>query len=408
MRVLFVEASSGGVVGGSLTGLYHAIRGLVPRRHQIAMVLYEKKELEADLERLGVPVWHVSRSRLPKEHALQHLPAYRAAFASSSLRNARYGARRALSTLIEDLPAALRLVPILRRFRPDVVHAGNGVRANFDVLLACWMVKVPVVCHVKGFEKYTARERWVARHASALLCMTEAVRQHCRAQGIEHPHSVVIYDAIDERDFQPKRPAAEVRRELGFDSGVFLAGVVGNIQEWKGQKVFVSAMARLRERVPGARGVLVGGIHRAGQRYFEEIRDLIAQERLDGHVVVTGFRSDVADWMAALDTLVHSSVRPEPFGRVILEGMLLGKPVVATAAGGVPELIEPEKTGFLVPPGDVEALTECLARLAGNEGLRRNVGSAAQQWARERFSLQRHVSELEQLYEAVTKGRHAA
>jgi glycosyltransferase involved in cell wall biosynthesis len=405
MRILFVEASSGGVVGGSLTGLYHAILGLQPRSHELGMVLYEKKAIEPELERRQVPVFHVSRRRLPKDWSLVSRRISDGASARPRWAATRLAVRRALGTIVEDIPAALRLAQLLRAFQPQVVHAGNGVRANFDVVLACLLARVPVVCHVKGFEKYSPRERWIARRTAGLIFMTRAVEEHCRRHEIVHPHSAVIYDALDEQHFRPVRSSHEVRRELGFDDGALLAGVVGNIQEWKGQAVFVEALARLRDTFPQLRGLLIGGVHRAGSAYYQRIVDEIARRGLEERVRVTGFRTDVADLVNALDVLVHSSVRPEPFGRVILEGMLLSKPVVATAAGGVPELIEHGRTGFLVPPGSPEDLASCLAELLRDSEKRRAVGSAAHRWASQRFRLERHVEELEQFYaKAISRG----
>jgi len=106
----------------------------------------------------------------------------------------------------------------------------------------------------------------------------------------------------------------------------------------------------------------------------------------------------------ALDVVVHTSVRPEAFGRVILEGMLLGKAVVATAAGGVPELIQDGTTGFLTPPGDAARLADALIPLLRDAQLRQRIGTQARSWARERFNVQRHVTELGEIYEDLVKG----
>jgi glycosyltransferase involved in cell wall biosynthesis len=100
---------------------------------------------------------------------------------------------------------------------------------------------------------------------------------------------------------------------------------------------------------------------------------------------------------------VHASGRPEPFGRVILEGMLMGKPVVATDAGGVPELIEHGRTGFLVPPGDVEALAGCLARILDVPQDAGAVGLRGKEWASAVFSLERQVAEMSQIYQDVKR-----
>jgi glycosyltransferase involved in cell wall biosynthesis len=405
IRLLVVEASSGGVVGGSLTGLYHMICGLDRTRFEPAMALYEPKAIEAELQVLGVPVHHVRRRRVPKGHALLQYEGYHRAKAFSGVRSLLGFGRQALRLGAEELPAAARIVAVIRRARPNVVHLGNGIRANFDGVLACWLTATPCVCHVKGFEKYSARERWVAPRIDALVCMTEAVREHCLSHGVRGRRTEVVYDALDEAAFAPRRPAAAVRAELGITDGAPCLGAIGNIQEWKGQAVLVEAMARVIEAVPEACGLIVGGVHRSGAAYCEQLQERIRSLHLDRCLRITGFRSDVADVMNACDIIVHTSVRPEPFGRVILEGMLLGKAVVATAAGGVPELIRDGETGFLAPPGDAARLAERLIPLLQDAALRLEVGRRAQAWAREHCSLQRHVAAMSAIYEELTNRR---
>jgi glycosyltransferase involved in cell wall biosynthesis len=405
--VLFVEASSGGVLGGSLTGLYHLMRGMDRRRFRIGMVLYEPKPIEADLAQLDVPVYHIARRRLPKQHGLLELEGYQRAKQLGVIRQLLRGGRQAARLLAEELPAALALARIIRRERADVIHLGNGVRANFDGILAGILTGVPVLCHVKGFEKYSARERWAARH-TILVCMTQAVLDACHAAGVRSAHECIVYDAVDETWLQPHRDPAEIRHALGIPAGAPCVGIAGNIQDWKGQHVLVEALGRLGDH-PEVHCVIAGGVHRAGEAYADALRARIAELGLGDRVHLTGFRADIPDVMNAWDIVVHASVRPEPFGRVILEGMLLGKPVIATAAGGVPELITHEQTGYLVPPGDAAALAAQLRQLLADPGRARATGARSRDWARERFALDRHVAEMTQIYtDAVGTGRRPA
>jgi glycosyltransferase involved in cell wall biosynthesis len=148
--------------------------------------------------------------------------------------------------------------------------------------------------------------------------MTRAVRDHCARAGVHGRRTEVVYDALDDAGFRPVRPAAAVRADLGVADGAPCVGVVGNIQEWKGQLVLVEAMARVAGAFPAARAVVIGGVHRAGAAYLEQMEQRIRDLGLGAHVIRTGFRTDVADLVNALDVVVHTSVRPEPFGRVIL------------------------------------------------------------------------------------------
>jgi glycosyltransferase involved in cell wall biosynthesis len=400
--VLFVEASSGGVLGGSLTGLYHLIRGMDRRRFRIGMALYEHKVIEDELTRLAVSVHHVARRRLPKQHALLDLNGYQKAKTVGAVRAGLGGARQTARLFAEELPAALALARVIRRERADVIHLGNGVRANFDGILAGLLTRTPVVCHVKGFEKYGARERWAVRRTATLVCMTRAVLDHCHVHGVRAADERVVYDAVDEAWLRPQRPAAEVRGELGIPADAPCIGIAGNIQKWKGQHVVVEALGLLTDQ-PSVHCVIAGGVHRAGEAYASELRQRLAALGLSARVHLTGFRADIPDVMNAWDVVVHASVRPEPFGRVILEGMLLGKPVVATAAGGVPELIDDGRTGFLVPPGDAPALAEALRRLLTAPGEAQAIGTRAREWARPHFSLTRQVTEMSEIYEGAAR-----
>lgn len=405
MRILFVEASSGGVVGGSLTGLYHLIRGLDRARFRAAMVLSEPKAIEKDLRELGVPVHHVRRRRLAGGDAMVGAAAYRRLTRSAPLRRGMHLARQALRLCADELPAAAGLIRLIRRERPDVVHLGNGVRANFDGLLACRATGTPVICHVKGFEKYGARERWASARVDSLTCMTRAVLEHCRAGGLEVGRAQVVYDAVDDAWIRPSRARAAVRAELGIPEGAPCVGIVGNLQPWKGQHVFLDAFARLAAGRPDLHAALVGGVHRAGEGYAAELQRQVRERNLEDRVRFTGFRADVVDVTNALDVVAHASVRPEPFGRVILEAMLLEKPVIAAAAGGVPELLRDGETGWLVPPGDAPSLAAALERVLAAPEAAAAVGRRARAWALENFPLSRQVEQMTRTYESVTGAR---
>ena len=399
--VLFIEASSGGVLGGSLTGLYHLIRGMDRSRFRIGMALYEPKPIEDDLAQLGVRVHHVARRRLAKQHPLLGRRGYERARRVGAVRAALSTGRQTARLFAEEFPAALALARVIRREHADVLHLGNGVRANFDGILAGLLTGTPVICHVKGFEKYGARERWAARRTT-LICMTQAILDYCHAHGLRGADERIVYDAVDEAWLTPRRDPADVRRELGVPLGAPCIGLAGNVQEWKGQHVLIEALALLCDR-PDVHCVIAGGVHRAGADYAAALSARIAALGLGGRVHLAGFRPDIPEVMNAWDVVVHASVRPEPFGRVILEGMLLGKPVIASDAGGVRELIADGDTGYLTPPGDAAALAARLRTVLAAPEAARAIGARARQWARQHCSLQQHVDSMSAIYETVAR-----
>src|SRR5262249_51653791 len=159
------------------------------------------------------------------------------------------------------------------------------------------------------------------------------------------------YDGLDLRRFRPQRSRAEVRTALGIEPAHLAIGMAANIQPWKGQDVTLRAMAALAARFPDLTAVFAGGVVRGAEWYQAALDDFAPAQGLVPRVRFLGSRSDVPDLVNAVDVVVHASVTPEPFGRVLIEAMALGKPVVASAAGGVLEIVDDGRSGFLVPPG---------------------------------------------------------
>lgn len=398
MNVVFLEASSGSVVGGSLTGMLHLLRGVDRSRVSPSVVLYEDKPCVDELRRAGIPVSVFAKKRLPKQHALQDSPVYTRAKRVGPVGGALRAVRGLATFALETVPAAWRLRGILAEHRPDLVYVCNGFRGNADAIVAARLLGVPCVVHAKGFDKFSWIERWLSRSVAGCVSMTRAIEDHCRRGGMRPGFFEVIYDGLDLDDFRARRPAAEVREELGIPAGSEVAGVVGNIQEWKGQRVLVEALGLLEKARPRLVVLLVGGVHRSGDEYAREVRALAEARGLAPRVIWTGARDDVPDVMNAMDIIVHTSTRGEPFGRVIIEGMAVGRPVVATRAGGVPEFVQDGVDAVLVEPGDATALAAVLDGLLGNEDERRRLERGARA-AAERFALPAHVASMVAVFE---------
>jgi glycosyltransferase involved in cell wall biosynthesis len=406
VNVVFLEASSGSVVGGSLTGMLELLRGIDRDRITPAVVLYEHKACIPDLELDGIAVSVFRKSRLPKEHVLQDSSGYARARRLGAVRSLLANARTASTLLLETYPAAFRLSSLLRGYRPDLVYVCNGFRGNADAILASWMLGVPCVVHAKGFDKFSWVERRLSLMVAGCVSMTHAIEDHCRAGGMRPGFFEVIYDGLDLAAFQPKRSAAEVRADLGLAPDDEVVGVVGNIQEWKGQHVLVEALDLLKTARPKLHVLLVGGVHRSGAAYDARLKQTAAARGLARRVHWMGPRPDVPDLMGAMDVVVHTSVRGEPFGRVIIEGMAVGKAVVATRAGGVPEFTHDGEDAVLVPPGDSGALATALDRLLGNPGERERLERGARESA-ERFALVHHVEAMTDVFERAAAHRRA-
>ena len=162
--------------------------------------------------------------------------------------------------------------------------------------------------------------------------------------------------------------------------------LLGRISAWKGQDVLAMALAEPPLRDIGAVGLVAGDPFPGEERHLEELKALAARLGVSGRLHVLGFRQDVETVLAAADAVCVPSTRPDPLPNSAIEAAAAGKPVVGSAHGGIPEILEDGQTGLLVAPGDPHALASALGRLAEDPGLGLRLGQAAAERVRERFS----------------------
>lgn len=407
MRLVFINPV--GVIGGAERVLLAAIRGV--REHlpgaRIDVVLLADGPLRAEAGRLGATV------------SLVLLPDRLAGIGDARLRGrgrARSWARLGWAAL-SGAPAAIgfvrRLREALRRLAPDLIHS-NGLKAHALVALARPR-GVPVLWHLHDFPSdrpVMARlMRRMSVGAAGGIAISDAVRVDAES-ALPGLAISVVRNAVDTDHFAPAdRDGAELDRLAGLataTTGTVRVGLVATYANWKGQGVFLDALARLGAPETPVRGYVVGGpiYTTAGSQFTrDELERRAAANGLKGRVGFVPFRPDTADVYRMLDVAVHASTRPEPFGLTIAEAMGCGKPVVVAAAGGAAELFTPDHDGLGHAPGDVIGLADAITRLAADPALRARLGANARRTAVERFSQGRFGGEIAAVYTACLRGR---
>ena len=202
---------------------------------------------------------------------------------------------------------------------------------------------------------------------------------------------VVVHNGIDLERFERRSTAFDQRARLSLDVDIPLVGMAGAYPD-KGMDVFVHAAVRVREAVPTARFLVAGDFRDAA--FEREMTRLLETSGLHDCVHCIGYQDEIAPTMAACDVWTLPT-RLDAFPMVALEAMALGKPVVASRVGGLPEIVAHDETGVLVPPGDVDELARALVRLLGDAPLRARYGRSARRKIAAEFGLAGQMELLE-------------
>jgi glycosyltransferase involved in cell wall biosynthesis len=304
----------------------------------------------------------------------------------------------------------LRIARQLRADRVDILHCHDELSWFYGTIAARLGgrdTRVIVTMHGRRLNiatRHLYEQRVLAAGSASIVAVSEFLRHQLlrelhldadRVTTIKNGISIdACYPTADERH--------RARVELGLPAGAIVAGTVGELSPIKNLDLALEAIAAARRQVSDLRLVFVGeGALRA--RLTARAADL----GLGDCVLFAGLRRNVAALLPAFDIYLCSSDY-EGVSLSILEAMARGRPIVATAVGGNPELIEHDETGLLAPKGDAPAMAERIARLAGDAALRERLGKRAQAWVRRTFSMDRMVRDYERAYAAALSGSAAA
>jgi glycosyltransferase involved in cell wall biosynthesis len=293
-----------------------------------------------------------------------------------------------------------RLVLALRRQQPALLHT-NGLKCHALGALVGPVNQIPVLWHLRdimpeGPTLWTLRTLQRASRSS-VVANSKATADAFNARD---RRMFVVHNGLSERTYI-RDPNRDFHHVMGIPPEKPLVGIIGVLARWKGQLEFLRMAEELVRRGSDAYFVVIGGeIYDTGSDsgFGKELRE---QARLMGiaeRVHFAGYQSDPVRAINGLDVLVHASVKPEPFGRVILEAMACGVPAVASAAGGVMEFVREGDSGLLFPPGDVEAMANAVERLLKNASLRARLSTEGRKEFLADFTQKRHVERMAEVY----------
>ena len=317
---------------------------------------------------------------------------------------------------LRDFVATLRLARLIRRERPDILHthtAKAGTIGRVAALLA-GRRGPPIVVHtfhghvLRGYfgplrsHFFRLLERWLAARTTALIAVSPQVRDDLVALGVAPPERFVVVRLgieLEERVAAGHDGRAESRRYLGIEPDRFAVGWIGRMTAVKRTDDVLVAFKRLREEGIDAVLCMVGdGPDRP------ELERRAHELGVVRHTLFLGYQADVAPFYAAFDALVlPSSNEGTPVSAI--EALAAGRPVVATRVGGVPDVVQEGRDGFLVDPGATDDLAERLTRLARDPDLRERMGAAGRERVLPRYAVARLIDDVDRLYRSLLRAR---
>ena len=312
-----------------------------------------------------------------------------------------------LGSVSSLMPLIARVVRKAREY--DLIYA-NTQKALVVGAIASFLSRRPLVYHlhdILSLDHFSRTNLSIAvtlanAQASLVIANSKASKTAFVKAGGREQITEVVYNGFEPELYRiDQSSSSQLKQQLGLD-GRFLVGHFSRLSPWKGQHILLEALVRCPEDVTA---LFVGDALFGEQDYVQLLHKRVAELGIEERVRFLGFRSDIVPLMNACDLVAHTSTAPEPFGRVIVEAMLCGRPVVAAEAGGAIELVEPDITGFLIPPGDPTRLAEIIISCRNQPLHAATIAHQAQSQASQCFDLTTVNQQIEKLLYRIVKGK---
>ncbi len=300
------------------------------------------------------------------------------------------------------LPFFFRLLWAAIRFNADIVHANNEPLCNRAALLVGKILKIPTVCHVRGTQDGSRAMRFAYKLVDHFIPVSNWVSDSIqKILDIPENKISVVYDGLELDTLDINADGNVFREKYGIPEDCFAVGLVGLLIPWKGQEVFIDAAKLLRSKIPDLKMVIVGGTPDDCESYEDMLRNRVKQEELEDLVLFTGHIADMPPAYNGLDIVVSASTSPEPLGTVVIESMVMARPLIGPNHGGAAEMMIHDKTGLLFKHGEAGSLAEQIERFYSDETLRRTLAKNARDHALATFSVARHAEGVQAVYESL-------
>jgi glycosyltransferase involved in cell wall biosynthesis len=274
----------------------------------------------------------------------------------------------------------------------------NGIKCHFIGSVLSLITKIRLIWHVRDFVEGSWL-KWMLRSTGRFFPDKIITNSHAVGSIFSgNEKGETVYNGIDLSLFNPRKDGGKVRSLFNIGRDTRLIGTIGHLAALKGFEELIEATGEVAKQGFNIKLVIVGdAIYPNSKVYKQKLLSLVNSTGLKDTVIFTGHGENIPELLASFDIFVLPS-RSEGFGRVNLEAMAMGKPLISTNVGGIPEVVMDGVTGILVPPGNSEELARAIMQLLNDRELRDSLGREGRRRVEEHFTLQAHVQRIQEIY----------
>ncbi len=293
----------------------------------------------------------------------------------------------------------LRLAYFIRKNKFALIHTNDIHSAQYSIA-AAYLARVPAVLHIRN----TDLERWlkwknrvIFKLANNIIAISNAVAISLIKIGVVEKKIQIIPNAVELSKFHLSVSGESFRNEIGIDKQTILVGIVGRIIPKKGQDIFIQAIPEIIKVYSNVKFVIVGEDTTQNGDFIDHLKKMVREIKQEKKVYFVGFKEDIQEIFKALDILVVPS-RTEAFGRVVIEAMAVGTPVVATSVGGIIDIIEDGFNGAMVPVNNPKTIAHAVISLIADRIYYQKISQNGRKTVEKYYTIGSHINAVKKLY----------
>ena len=358
--------------------------------HGIGSIGGAERDLLALLSRLDRRIWHPTvacpgTGPLREVALAQNVPTY----------PVNLPPWRKVASLVSRYAAVHRLRKLLADVQPALVHVNDLWWVPHTVRAVAGLShRIPIIAHVRQETQPRKVSQYALDQVDYVIAVSHQVERGVLTGGVSPTRVRTHYSGVDCSAMVTLAGNHDIRAQYGVPREALLLGTIANLLPLKGYEVMLDALPAILAAMPAVHYLIIGA---GGAEYCARLKAITVERGMAEQVHFTGFQEFVASYLSALDLYVQPSLK-EALGLAVVEAMAMGKAVVATTTGGLPEVVAQGETGLLVSPGDAESLAETVVSLLLDGVRREQMGRNGKVRAQERFSLDAVVIQMERFY----------